>query len=451
MNTYDLVILNGTVLDPETKTHAVLNVAIQGEKIACVGPEIPQGRRVINAAGLVVAPGFIDIHAHEDSLTFSSTGEYPLPTETSAALLHTGVTTMIGGNCGFGAFPVGTYLQAVEKAALPLNYYTLAGYISLRHQLGIDNYQSASEKEIAKLLVLVEQGLQEGALGVSFGLQYAPGISTREVIAAAGIVKKYDKIIAVHMRYDYPQKAIETVKEIIEVAEKTGVSVQISHLPANVYGGDNLERVLELLEQCNQKGMDIRADAYPYNVWATSLKSSVFDQGVENFNFSLQDIEILTGPHAEKRCTAELFAELRNQEEDTLVACHNAMPPEDLERAIRSPLVSIGSDGQLCKDENGDIKGHPRSAGSPARLLGEFVRKRKLIDLDEAIRKITLEPANRLQLSPKGRLQQGKDADITIFDFNEITDRSRFGINVCALPAGGIKYVIVQGKTAWET
>mgnify|MGYP000938785094 CR=1 FL=1 len=452
MDIFDLVLLNGTVIEPETKVHANLNVGIRGSTIACIEREALVGKKTVDCTGMMVTPGFIDIHSHEDSLAFSDNPQNsPLPLETSIALLRTGVTTMIGGNCGFGGYPIGTYLERVRKAEIHLNYFTLIGYVSLRHRLNIDNYRSADGKEINRLLAMVERALQDGALGVSFGLQYAPGISTSEVIAVSEVVKRHGKFIAVHMRYDYPEKALETVGEITEVVEKTGVSAQISHLPANVYGDNNLENALKLLEYYNENGFDIKADAYPYNAWATTIKSAVFDEGVGNYNFLFEDIEILTGPYAGKRCNPDLFHKLRNQQEDTHVACHNAMPLRDLERALAHPLVYIGSDGQLCRDEKGNIMGHPRAAGSHSRFIGRFVREKKLVDIDLAIEKMTFGPAKKLNLPRKGRLQEGKDADICVFDFNQIADRSNFGVNTCALPAAGIKYVIVNGKIVYKT
>ena len=445
----DLVIQNGLVIDPETHLQQKMSIGIKDGRIVQLSKEKLQGNQVIEATGLIVAPGFIDLHAHEDSLS-PTEGEKTLPLETAKALLHTGVTTMVGGNCGISAFSIKKQLEVVEQDQPPLNYYTLVGYITLRYLLNIGIYEQASEEQISQLKLMVDEALSQGALGVSFGLQYAPGIATREVIAISEIVKKHDKFIAVHMRYDYPQRALEAVQEMVKVAEITGVKIQISHLAANVYGGDNLKQALAIMEKCYQQGMDIKADMYPYDAWATSIKSAVFDEGVDNFNFTWEDIEILTGLYAEQRCTAELFGQLRKQKEDTSVVCHQAIPSEDLELALSHSLVCLGSDGQIRKDRSGNLQGHPRSAGSPARLIGKYVRGKKLLSLAEAISKLTLKPAERLNLPNKGRIQQGKDADITIFDFTEIREQSRYGDNVCVLPARGIAYVLVGGKVAYK-
>ncbi len=445
----DLVIQNGLVIDPETHLQQKMNIGIKNGRIAQLSQEKLQGNQVIEATGLIVAPGFIDLHVHEDVL-FPTEGEKILPWETAKALLHTGVTTMVGGNCGFSAFPIKQQLETVKQAYLPLNYYTLIGYITLRYLFEIDLYEQASAEQVSQLKFMVDGALSQGALGVSFGLQYAPGIATREVIAIAEVVKRHDKFIAVHLRYDYPQKALLAVQEMIRVAELTGVKIQISHLAANVYGADNLKQVLTLIEACNQQRMDIKADMYPYDAWATSIKSAVFDEGVDNFNFTWRDIEILTGPYAEQRCTAELFSQLREQKEDTSLVCHQDIPSGYLELELCHPLVCLGSDGQIRKGNNGNLQGHPRSAGSPARLIGQYVREKKLLSLEEAISKLTLKPAERLNLPNKGRIQQGKDADIAIFDFAEIREQSCYGDNICALPACGIAYVLVGGEVAYQ-
>lgn len=458
MNNYDLVINGGKVIDVESKTDDVINIGIERGVIKLLSQEKLKGRKEINASGLIVAPGFIDIHTHEDSIKFSRLDDkdYPLPIETSKVFLRTGVTTMIGGNCGFSSYPIEPYLDKITKNKLSINYGTLIGYCSLREIIGIDKYKNATKKQIEKLKNMVEKEISNRALGVSFGLEYSPGIATAEVIEISKIVKKFGKLIAVHMRYDYPQRALETVEEMVEVARETGVRVEISHLAANIYGKDNRKNVLEeallLIHGAVDEGLDILADVYPYVAWGTSIKSTVFDEGwINKYNFTYKDIEILIGPHNGERCTPELFDSLRAEDKDTMVACHNAIPIDDIRRAIQDPLVTIISDGQMTKDAiTGDLKGHPRSAGTPAKLLGDIIREKKWINLNEGISKLTLIPAKRLKLSNKGRLQEGKDADITIFNLEKIIDKSKFGKNICASPPEGIEYVIINGNIAYE-
>ena len=293
--------------------------------------------------------------------------------------------------------------------------------------------------------------MEIGFPGVSFGLQYAPGTTNEEMLEVARITKEYDRFIAVHMRYDYPLMALKSVQEMLEIAKSTGVRLQLSHLAANVYGGNNMKNVLGLMKEMNDQGFDVKGDMYPYDTWATGIKSAVFDgDPFSIYHFTYEDMEVLTGPWAGQRCSPELFIKLREQAEDTTVACHNATPWSDIEQALQNPLVFLGSDAVMTKDDTtGEIKGHPRSTGSTASFLRLFVRENTLMDLKTALGKMTLDPANRLQMQSKGRLQSGKDADITIFQLDQLMEKGEYGIDVCALPPLGIKYVVVGGRIAY--
>lgn len=167
------------------------------------------------------------------------------------------------------------------------------------------------------------------------------------------------------MRYDYPQRALDAVREMLKVARDSGVNIEISHLVANVYGNDNIEKALLMIKESQKEGLDISADVYPYDAWGTTIKSAVFDEGwLDNFNFSYKDIEILTEKHTGERCTKECFDTLRAKDQDKFVACHNAIPIYDICTAVQDPLVCIVSDGQMTKDAfTVDLKEHPRSAG----------------------------------------------------------------------------------------
>ncbi|ATW27694.1 amidohydrolase family protein [Candidatus Formimonas warabiya] len=447
---YDLVVENGRVIDPESNTDEMLSLGINQGIIETVSKEKLTGKRVIDASGCIVSPGFIDIHAHEDFILDASQGE-GIPFQTAMALLRSGVTTMLGGNCGIGAYPFESYLEKLKNTPLPLNYHTMIGYSSLRDGLGIDLYSSPSRAQIQRLKEMVIEGMELGLPGVSFGLQYTPGTTREEMLEIARVVKDYDRFIAVHLRYDYPLMAQETVREMSEIVKVTQVKLQLSHLAANVYGGDNMKKVLALIAEMNERGFDVKGDMYPYDAWSTGIKSAVFDNDpFHNYNFTYGDMEIITGPRAEQRCTAEIFRELREQEEDTHVTCHNATPWVDIVGVLSSPFMFLGSDGMMTKDAvTGEIKGHPRSSGTTARFLRLFVRDQALLDLKTALGKMTLDPANRLQLQPKGRLQAGKDADITIFQLDRLREKGEYGIDICALPPVGIKYVVVGGQIVY--
>ncbi|MCL1818968.1 MAG: amidohydrolase family protein [Spirochaetaceae bacterium] len=446
MPEFDLVVSGARVIDPETGRDEVLSVGVRGGLIAALCKDAPAGRRHINGEGLVLSPGFIDIHTHEDGLEPPPGEAFQLPEKAAACALRTGNTTIAGGNCGYGNYPVGDYLAALARARLPITCLSFVGNISLRNTLGLDNYTQASPSQIARMKTLALAALDEGAIGISFGLQYAPGTSFAELIALAGAAAEKNTFVAVHMRHDTPKKAIETTREIIAACRISGAPVQISHFAANVYGGNNIAEASRLIIE---SGLDISADVYPYNAWATGLKAAVFDNGFDDFNFGVEDLEILSGPRAGERCTPESFRELRAAAHDTAVACHNAIPMADIEEAYKLPFVCVASDAHLSVD-GGRVKGHPRSAGSPARFLREFVREKKLFPLIEGIKKLTLLPAQRCGLSRKGRVQEGCDADLCLFDPQTITDTADFGPETCALPPRGIKCVIAGGRVVYE-
>jgi len=199
------------------------------------------------------------------------------------------------------------------------------------------------------------------------------------------------------------------------------------------------------------QGYDIKCDMYPYDTWSTGIQSAVFDDDpFQKYNFSCEDIEILTGPLAGQRCTEAIFRDLRAGATDTTVACHNATPWQDIVGALTNRHVFFGSDGMMTKDQQtGEIKGPPRTSGGTSRFLRLFVKEQHDLDLKTAIGKMTLEPALRLQLDTKGRLQPNKDADITLFDLDTLQEMGDYGADVCAKPPLGIRYVIVGGKIVY--
>jgi N-acyl-D-amino-acid deacylase len=449
---YDLVISAARVMDPESALNEVFNIGVRAGKIAVLSRDPLEGAEHIDGGGLVLSPGFIDLHIHEESVEGENAGDFRFPRAVSACAMATGNTTIAGGNCGESNYPVGKYLDRLSHEALPINCFTLVGAATLRRLLGIGDYDAASPSQIARMKDLAGEAMDEGALGVSFGLQYCPGTGFAEVLALCEAAREKNRFFAVHIRYDTPRRAIEAVEEVIAAARITGTALQISHYAANVYGvskdgGNNMEITARLIADSDA---DICADMYPYDAWATYIRSAVFDQGFDDFNFGVRDLEIISGPLAGQYCTPEIFEELRHAPVETSVACHNAIPMKDLEMVYRLPFVCPASDTIMSVGSGGVRKGHPRSAGSPARFLREFVREKKCLSLMEGIRKLTLLPANRLGLTKKGRIREGCDADLCLFDPETIADRAGFGVETCGIPPVGIKAVICGGRVVYK-
>ncbi len=443
---YDLCIDNARIMDPATGADFPGALAVKDGKIAYIGREAQEARIRLDAGGLVLSPGFLDIHTHEDS--YEDLERCMLPLQTAKSALLTGVTTIVTGNCGMSSPDAEEYEKGLREKNVPINCYMLAGNATLRRAAGLGSYDTASPAQIEQMCAHAEKLLGQGAVGISFGLQYDPGTSFEEEKALWQVAAKKGKIVTVHMRWDYPSRTEETLEEMLKLASATGARLEISHIAANLYGtmpgGEN--SIAWADRRIRESGCDISCDMYPYNAWGTVLQSAVFDHGFGNFNFNVEDVEILTGEYAGQYCTKELFDRLRAQKKEVKVTCHNAMPIEDVEAAYRLPYCMLGSDGQMRRTPDGHLNGHPRGAGSPARFLGHFVRERKLFSLMEGLRRLTALPAVRFGLAGKGRLAIGADADLTVFDPETIIDRSRFGVDVCGLPPAGIRFVVVGGK-----
>ena len=442
---YDICIWNARIMDPDSGTDRMGSVALQDGKIVWMGTEPREAEQMTDAGGAVLAPGFIDIHAHEDDYT--DLYHTMVPKQMAECAVKTGITTIVTGNCGMSSPDTAAYYRGIAEAGIPITCRMLMGNATLRRAVGLGPYDSASAEQMEEMCGLLEKAFREGAVGISFGLQYDPGTAYEEEVLLCRVVKKHDKIAAFHMRWDYPEKAEETLQEVLDLSRETGVRMELSHIAANLYG----RGVMEWTDRAiRASGGDISCDMYPCNAWSTALLSAVFDEGFDNFNFSVEDVEILTGEYAGQYCTQELYDKLRNGTENVKVACHNAMPMEDVEAAYRLPYCMMGSDGQMRKTPDGHLNGHPRGAGSPARILGEFVREKKLFSLMEGLRKITSLPAERYGLEGKGKIAVGSDADLVVFDPDTIEDMARFGVDVCGIPPRGIRLVIAGGKTVYE-
>lgn len=430
---YDIVITNGRVINPETGMDAEgMNVGINGHTVAIVTRDPVSGKKAINATGLVVCPGFID------NMSYS-------PLEPGVwNKLADGVTVNIDMHGGT-AFPE-TWYPDHEKMNWPLHFGASFFYTQARTSLGLGMYDGLTQKQFEKLLAMAEKALNHGCLGVSFPLEYNPGITSNEIIPLMHLAKKYEVPVYFHTRYssDLPgMTGVDGLEEVLLYARITGAAVHIDHI--NSTGGTfMMKKALEVLKKAGQEGLDVTACLYPYDFWATYLNSARFDKGwQERFHITYKDLQL--GGTSE-RLTETSFKKYRSMGK---LANAFAIPEQDVIDALQSPIVMIGSDAILCPNHNN----HPRASGCFSRTIGLYVREKKILTLPEAIRKMTLMPAQRLEkrapaMRKKGRISPGSDADITVFDFNTIRDR--------ATPehpeyrSTGVRYVLVMGKVVLD-
>lgn len=430
---YDTVIQGGRVMDPESGLDKTgWNVGISAGEIAIVSSQPLKGKRVIDAAGLVVAPGFIDNLSYDPN---------PLGVWQKIA---DGVTTNIAMHGGTST-PKQWY-SYYERNETPVNFGASFFYTQARNQFHLGRYDSAQPEQIGLLAQQAEQALNEGALGISFSLEYVPGITAAEIIPLMELAHEYNVPVYFHARYsdmEPPGTNIEAVNELIGYAQLTGASVHIDHI--NSTGGTfSMGQSLQLVEDARKKGLDLTACVYPYDYWGTYLNSARFDKGWQSrFRISFEDLQIAG---TMERLTEQTFSQYRSEGK---LAVAYAIPAQDVVDALKAPYVMIGSDAIL---EPG-LNNHPRASGTFARTIGLYVREKHTMPLMDAIAKMSLMPAQRLEkqaplLRKKGRLSKGMDADIVVFDYNTIIDRST--VDKPDQLSGGIRYVLIGGRPAMD-
>jgi N-acyl-D-amino-acid deacylase len=432
---YDTVINNGLVIDPASRIQSKLHLGISRGAVACLSPEPLGGRRVIDAAGLVVAPGFIDMHIHEDILDEAS-GTFAV--KIFDCMLRMGVTTVIGGNCGIGPHNPAAYLAAADRLGLPVNIGLYAAHSEIRKPYAADNYRPAPGHSLPEMAADLDGQLAAGCVGLSFGLRYVPGTTAEELHALAAVAARHGKIVAAHARDDAAY-IIAAAQELIALAAAHRAKVQISHIGSMAAFGQ-METVLALVDAARASGLDIGLDCYPYNAFCTHIGSATYDPGfLERYGIGYDAIEITGGKYRGQRCSQAIFDEVRAAAPEVLAVAH-VMRDREIDLALAHPCVAMASDGILV---NGS--GHPRAAGSFPRLVHQYVKTKKLLTLHEAIAKITVLPAQRLGLA-KGSLAVGQDADIVIFDHDRLRDNADFARPLT--PPSGIEWVLLRGEIA---
>jgi N-acyl-D-aspartate/D-glutamate deacylase len=432
---YDVVIANGQVMDPESGLDGPRNVGVRNGKIAAISEAALTGKTMLDAKGLVVAPGFIDLHEH---------GQEARNYQFQA---HDGVTTSL--ELEVGTADVDGWYAAREGKSL-INFGASIGHIPVRMKVmhdpggmlptGDAAHRAATSAELEQINKLVEEGLRRGALGVGMGIAYTTAASHWEIVEIFKIAAKHHASVHVHMRYgglQEPHTGLAALEEVLAAAAATSAPLHVVHITS--MGLKYTPELIEMITGAQRRGLDVTTECYPYTAGSTELQSAIFDAGwQENMGITYKDLQwAATG----ERLTAETFEKYRKQ--GGIVVIHSI--PEDAARtAVANPLVMIASDGMPLTG----AKVHPRGQGTFSRVLGYYAREEKALDLMTALRKMTLMPAQRLEkhapaFAKKGRIKVGADADITVFDPARVIDKATYEEPLQY--SEGIIFVLVNG------
>jgi N-acyl-D-aspartate/D-glutamate deacylase len=425
--TYDLVISNGRVMDPASGLDAVRNVGISGGRIAAISATPLTGKRVIDARNHVVAPGFIDLHEHGQN------------EESYRMMVRDGVTSAL--EIEVGTEDIGKWYAARASGQI-VNYGASVGHIRARMQVlgdpgkgllpaGVGGSGKATEAQMAQMEAILRKGLAEGAVAVGFGSAYTPGASMAEIQRMFKVAAEGNASAHIHMR-----NGVAGLDSTIAAAKAAGAKLHIVH--ANSSADSAITPFLAHIKAARDRGQDVTTEAYPYGAGMTEIQSALFDdwQTWPDSKFQLHQL-VSTG----ERLTRKTFEEARKKGGTVII--HGRSEAQTRE-AIASPLTMIASDGYI---ENG--RGHPRTSGTYAKVLGKYVREEHALTLMDALRKMTIEPARRLEarvpaMAAKGRIKVGADADLTVFDPTTVIDKSTY--ENAMIPSAGIPYVVVNGQ-----
>jgi len=479
---YDILIAGGTVIDGTGRAGVVQDVAIKNGRIASVG-RVPrsQAAEVIDASGLVVAPGFIDVHTHADNL---------VNRPAAANFVRMGVTTIVAGNCGGSALDIAAALAALRERPAAVNFATLIGHNTVRSAVMGSENRPPRAAELARMKSLVWKGMADGAVGFSTGLQYVPGTyaKTMEIVELARAAANAGGIYASHMRNEGTALE-EAIAETIQVGEMSGARVQISHLKVdspNRWGAS--QKALAMIDAARHKGIDVRADQYAYTAasstlgirfpsWVleggqtkiterlndsaawqkikTEMAGLLAERGLRDLSFAVVAMhradpslnglsmkQIASRRFGSDSADAQFEAARAMMLADGASMVYHFMSDADVDRIMRHPQVGFASDAGVLTF--GEGAPHPRGYGNNARVLGAYARGRGVISLEEAIRKMTSLPAGHFRFANRGLIRAGYAADLVIFDRALVADTATF-----EAPHGyaaGIPYVLVNGE-----
>ena len=483
----DVIIRNGKVLDGTGNSWFYADIAVKDGKIIKIGKvETFNAGKTIDAKGLIVAPGFIDVHTHIEG------DEVENPQANN--FIYDGVTTVVTGNCGSSRVDLKKYFLLLDSVKLSINVASLIGHNNVRKAVMGSVNKEPTPAELMKMKALVEQAMQDGAVGLSTGLIYIPGTysKTNEIVDLAKVAAKYSGVYASHMRNE-GDSVIQAINEAINIGREAKLPVEISHF--KVSGQQNWGRSVETLPLiicARNEGLDVTIDQYPYTASSTSLSTLLPDwvladgqdsinarlkqpiirkqvsedmlknlhkRKLKHFSFAMiayyKSDTTLNGKSIEEANTIMGRKHHANEEAETIIQMmekggagmvFHGMSEEDVKNIMKYPFNMFASDASIRIFNQGAP--HPRGYGTNARVLAKYVRDEKVITLEEAIRRMTSLPAQKFQLKDRGLLKEGYAADIVVFNENEVQDMSTF--DKPHQYSKGFKYVMVNGKTVVE-
>jgi N-acyl-D-amino-acid deacylase len=484
---YDIAIINGRIVDGTGNPWFYGGVAIKADRIVKVGAIDPQrAARIIDAKGMIVAPGFIDVHTHVEGSLFDN--------PTADNFVYMGVTSLVTGNCGSSDLQVGDFLAKLEAKGISTNLATLVGHGSVRREVMKEEDRDPRPEELDRMRAIVERAMREGAVGMSTGLIYVPGTyaKTAEVVELAKVVARYGGIYATHMR-DEGNKVTDSITESLTIGEQAGLPVDISHfkVSSKKRWGDS-RTTCQMVADARARGQQVTVDQYVYTASSTSLNTllpswaleggrekakarlddpatrakiksemidSIHQSGFNDFSYA-----VVSGYRVEPSYEGKSITEITKlargksgpeEEAEQIITMYLAgsagmiyhkISEPDVERIVTQPYTMIASDSGVIRMNEGAP--HPRGYGNNARVLAMYVREKKLLGLEDGIRKMTSLPASTFKLWDRGLIRPGMAADLVIFDANKVVDRATF--DKPHHYAEGFACVLVNGKPVIE-
>ena len=486
-NNCDILIINGKIIDGTGNNWYYGNVAIKDGKIIKIGRDVnPSATKTIDAKGLIIAPGFIDVHTHLEG------DEKNDPSATNFIL--DGVTTCVTGNCGSSNVDIGKYLSWVDSLKLSINIATLVGHNDIRKAVMGRANRDATADEMKQMETIVDKAMRDGAVGLSTGLIYIPGTYTKtpEIVSLAKVAAKYNGVYASHMR-DEGDSVTQAIEEALTIGREAKLPVQISHFKlSGQHNWGRSKETIPMIEAARREGIEVTIDQYPYTASSTSISTLIPDEiladgqdsirarlrrpdikkyviesmlkrlkkrKLKHFSYavvayyspdtsyngkSIEQINLMKGrKHKVKEEALTIIDIMMN---GGASAVFHGMGEEDVKRIMQYPFNMFASDASIRRLGFG--MPHPRGYGTNARVLAKYVREEKVISLEEAIRRMTSLPAQKFQLKNRGLIKEGMAADIVIFDEKEVKDVSTFEKPHAF--SKGFQFVIVNGVLTVE-